>query len=206
MADAEGITAVTLRSVAHRAGVPLAAVQRDVGSRDHLVAAMVQRIVSSRAAPRAVAEHDPVDALSQLAEDEWADYVSHPWLVGVMASTRPPLVPAVLDASRAAVEVFLRSGADSDTAFDRYLAFSGYIQGMGLLLLSEHQESVRAGSSYRAWWREEMRRLARTGETLRHPWLAEAAGSTPEESFDVSVPFRDGLRRILPALVDGPAP
>lgn len=197
------MTAVTLRSVSHRTGVPLRSVHRDVGSRDRLVAMMVQHIFSSVMAPRSVVDDDPVVALIDRAEREWEAYVSHPWLVGVLASTRPPLAPAVLDASRAVVEVFVRIGFDNEVALGRYLALSGYIQGMGLLLDAEHHEMVRSGRSYRSWWRDESRRLDAIGATLRHPWLAELIDTAIPDAFDTSAVFRDGLRRIVPALVSG---
>lgn len=204
MADAEGVEAVTLRSIAARAGLALTAVQRDFSSRDRLVAMMVQHILSSRIRPPAQTG-DPVGTLTKLAEQEWRAYESHPWLINVMASTRPPLVPAVLDASRAAIEVFMALGLDSDAALDRYLALSAYIQGMGLLLSAERRETVHSGTSYHAWWSEEIRRLDRTGNILRHPWLAELADQRRPNSFDANACFHDGLHRVASALVH-PAP
>lgn len=200
LADAEGIEAVTLRSIAVRADAPLTAVQRDFGSRDRLVAMMVQYIISSRLRPSA-RTGDPVGTLRQLAEQEWKAYETHPWLVSVMASTRPPLVPAVLDISRDAIEVFMELGLDGDAALDRYLALSAYIQGMALLLRAEHRESVRSGTSYHAWWSEEVRRLDRTGTTLRHPWLAELTDQPRSNDFDTNACFRDGLHLIVSGLV-----
>src|SRR5690606_36451847 len=137
LADAEGIGAVTLRVVARRAGTALAAVHHDFGCRDRLVAAMVQRVLAARAAR--AAPDDATSALTALAEDEWQAYVAHPWLVEVMASSRPPLVPAVLDGARASIEAFRRAGLDGETAFTRYLALSGYVQGMALVLAAEQR-------------------------------------------------------------------
>lgn len=213
IADAEGTDAVTLRSVASRAGLALIEVQRDFGSRDRLIATMTQHVLASRTRPpdriadRAdrAAPVDPVAVLTHLGENEWAAYRAHPWLVAVLASVRPPLVPAVLDASRAAIDVFVGSGLDSDTALDRYLAFSAYIQGMGLLLTAEQQEPARSGASYRAWWRAELRRLERTGATVRHPWLASLADRPDSTGFDVDASFRDGLKRVVRGLVQDAA-
>lgn len=204
MADAEGIATITLRSVALRAGVALRTLQREAGSRDRLVAAMVQHVLSASSPPPTRAE-DPIGTLTQLAEHEWTTYQAHPWLVSVMASTRPPLVPAVLRTSGAAIEVFITMGLDSKTALNRYLALSAYVQGMGLLLTAEHQESVRPGTSDHAWWSEEIRQLSRTGETVRHRWLAELADQPQAHAFDANTCFRDGLHRVIPGLVH-PAP
>ncbi|WP_020015142.1 hypothetical protein [Promicromonospora sukumoe] len=249
LADVGGVGAVTLRSVAHRVGIPLAETRRRFGSRDRLVAAMVQRILTSgrpaaarvRAQPQSQPQSrpptqpqpqprpptqpqpqvptppqpdTPARRLTRLAEAEWAAYQAHPWLVVVLASSRPPLVPAVLDAARACTEAFMALGADPPSALGRYLALSGYVQGMALLLLAEHDESTRSGTDYRTWWTAEARRLDRAGLRRRHPWLP---GSDPSpdrgpdpgpvgkgfpQTFDADADtwFRDGLARVITGL------
>ncbi|MEV0893940.1 hypothetical protein [Promicromonospora sp. NPDC050262] len=226
LADVAGIAALTLRTVAHRAGVPLAQARRAYGSRDRLVAALVQRALAPRraVAPREHAEahveahtqarpeahpqatpdaETPADVLVRLAEQEWVAYREPPWLVTVLASSRPPLVPAVLDAARAGTEAFERLGADPPSALGRYLALSGYVQGMALLLLAEHDESSRSGTDYRAWWAAEARRLERTGARRRHPWLDVVSEGRVPESFDADAEawFRAGLTRVLAGLI-----
>lgn len=201
MADNAGVDAITLRTVATRVDLPLEALQQDFGSRDRLVAAMVQHVLSSRPAV-VVAPGDPVGALIDLAEHEWRTYGAHPWLVRVMASTRPPLVPAVLEASRTAIDVFTSIGLDARAALDRYLAFSAYIQGMGLLLLSEQEESVRTRTSGQAWWAQETRRMDRTGATRRHPWISELTAQPRINGFDANACFHDGLHRVVSGLVN----
>lgn len=119
-----------------------------------------------------------------------------------MASTRPPLVPAVLDAARATIEVFLELGLDDEAALNRYLALSAYIQGMGLLLIAEHRESAHSGSSYHSWWSEEIRRLDRSGSTLRHPWISELADQPRAGGFDANACFRANIHRVVSGLVD----
>lgn len=198
LADDEGAAAVTLRRVASRAGVSLAAVQSAFGSRDRLVEAVVQRLLTG---PAAAPDDAPAATLRALAEAEWAAYRAHPWLVGVLASSRPPLAPAVLDAARTGVDAFVALGADPASALGRYVALSGYVQGMALLLLAEHAEA-RSGTSYPAWWTRELDRLDRTGARRRHPWLDAAAGGAPPGAFgrDVESWFGDGLDRVLAGL------
>lgn len=200
IADEQGISATTLRSIAARSNVALAAVQREFGSRDRLVASMVQRIFTYHRRPP-LKGSDPVSALSQCAEYEWQIYRIHPWLVSVMASTRPPMVPAVLDAAEDVIEVFRSIGLGSEMALDRYLALSAYIQGMGLLLLAEHDEAVRAGTSYQAWWSEEIRRQNRTGAPVQHTRLAELTDRADTTAFDANACFHHGLERIVQGLV-----
>ncbi|MGC5616052.1 TetR/AcrR family transcriptional regulator C-terminal domain-containing protein [Georgenia sp. Z1491] len=198
IADSDGTEGVTLRAVAARARVPLLRVQREVGSRDRLVAAMVQRVLAARTMGEA---QDPVpgSVLRRLGLDEWTAYRRHPWLVPVLASTRPPLVPAVLAAARSAVEAFRSLGLGAEVSRDRYVSFSAYIQGMGLLLVAEQQETRRSFASLEGWWDGEVRRLDRTGVARRHPWLTELSDA-PARALDLDAAFRDGLDRVVRGL------
>lgn len=200
LADSEGLDAVTLRAVAERVGLSLLAVQREVGRRDHLVSMMAHRVLARRGTTPTGGE-DPAAVLRRLAEAEWSTYRAHPWLVDVLASTRPPLVPAVLDASRAAVEAFVALGLDTDAAFTRYLAVSGYVQGMASLVAAERRESARSGRSMRAWWAEEGRRLERTGALRRNPWLDELSARPADVGFDLDAVFHEGLVLVLRGLL-----
>ncbi|WP_460887246.1 TetR/AcrR family transcriptional regulator C-terminal domain-containing protein [Promicromonospora xylanilytica] len=155
------------------------------------------------ASPDRTVSESAVRTLTRLAEEEWAAYREHPWLVPVLASSRPPLVPAVLEAARTSTEVFMDLGLDAPSALGRYIALSGYVQGMALLLVAERDESMHSGSDYRLWWAQEARRLDRTGLRRRHPWLEAASAGGLPETFDADVDawFRDGLGRVLVGLV-----
>lgn len=199
LADADGVGALTLRAVAYRAGLTFAQVRREFRNRDRLLAAVVQHVLSRRHRPGGT----PVQTLARLAAEEWAVYRAHPWLVTVVASSRPPLVPAVLHAARASTEAFVALGLDPPTALGRYVALSGYVQGMALLLLAEHGETARTGTAYPSWWSQELGRLDRTGERRRHPWLDDVSGGRLPAAFDADADawFRDGLDRVLAGLV-----
>lgn len=100
-------------------------------------------------------------------------------------------------------EAFAALGFDPPSALGRYIALSGYVQGMALMLLAEHEELGRSGTAYGAWWAEEARRLDRTGARRRHPWLEAASGGKLPDAFatDVDAWFREGLARVLAGLV-----
>lgn len=201
LADAHGTAALTLHAVAHHAGQPLAVAQRAFGSRDRLVAALVQHLLTRRR-PTA-GDGPPAVRLTRLAEQEWQVYQAHPWLVGVLASSRPPLVPAVLDVASVSIEVFMALGLPPTTALARYLALSGYIQGMALLLHAEQREAALSGTTYRSWWAEQISRLDRSGSRLRHRWLDEVVVGTPPEGLDADTMFREGLRHVVVGLTEG---
>ncbi|SMX97971.1 transcriptional regulator, TetR family [Brevibacterium sp. Mu109] len=208
MADTRGIRALTLRTLARDRGIAMSALQHDLGSRDRLVALMVQQIFRestsqsrSQDGEDAPVDEEPVDALLRSADEEWQAYRAHPWLVEVMTTTRPPLVPAVLASVQAVIGTFMRVGLDSGEAFNRYLALSAYVQGMATLLTAERQESDRTGTSYRSWWLDQFRAMGRSGATTRHPWLTELSATRSQESFHADAAFYDGLPRIVHGLV-----
>lgn len=203
LADEQGIRALTLRALAQRRGQAREDLYKEWGSRDHLLAQLVQRLFQDHVQCTRPDRRDeePADVLLRLSVDEWRLYRAHPWLVEVMTTTRPMLVPAVLDASHAAIQAFADIGNDTADAFSRYLALSAYIQGMGALLTAEHQESARTGTSYRAWWSQEFGTLERSGATTRHPWLDELDDSQPAHAFDADAVFHEGLHRILRGLI-----
>lgn len=201
LAGAEGIGSLTLRSVAHRTRRPVASIQRMFTSRDRLVAAMTQDVYPP-GGKRPSDPARPAEQLMHLAQAEWAVYCAHPWLVTVLASTRPPLTPTVLDIAREYVEAFIALGTDPAVALGRYLALNAYVQGMALLLVAEQQERTRAPKSAQTWWSDEISRLNRTGAPSHAKWIAEVSTGKVPDSADIERWFQGGLTRIIAGLID----
>lgn len=200
LADAEGIDSVTLRRVGHLVDAPLTSMQRQFRSRDRLVVAMVEYVFSRQDRGNGEAEI-PQQRLIRLAQQEWAAYRAHPWLVSVMARTRPPLAPAVLNLTRQYVDAFLILGMDRATALGRYLALNAYTQGMALLLVSEDHEASAWQQTSQAWWAEEVDRLNRTGSPVSAQWIVDVSSNEMPDPAAVERWFQDGLQRIITGLV-----
>ncbi|MEU8215382.1 TetR/AcrR family transcriptional regulator C-terminal domain-containing protein [Micromonospora taraxaci] len=197
LADSGGLDAVSIRVLAQRAAMPAHAVYRHVRNRAELLGAMAERITATsapRAAPRL---REPRQQLERLADDEWAMYRRHPWLLAVLATDRPPTGPAVLAMVDRVVAAFTSAGYDPADAFRAYLAFSGYIQGMALLIRRDSDDTT-----YPAWWSATRRRLERTGRTRTRPWLAAAGQTSPDTDLDTW--FHFGLRGLLDGLLTNP--
>lgn len=203
LADADGIEAVSVRAVAHRAGLSADRVHRWVRNRDDLVGAMVERVLlddRARAAARPTPT-DPREHLAQLARQEWELYRRHPWLLPVLATTRPPTSRVVLDMVGRTVAVLIRAGYRPDDAFAAYLAVSGYVQGMALLPVAERAEQRAGAPAWETWWPATRARLAAAGWPSSHAWLPAAGryDRDPEATFDRWFDF--GLARLLDGLV-----
>ncbi|MEV5542492.1 TetR/AcrR family transcriptional regulator [Saccharopolyspora shandongensis] len=189
IADAEGLSAVSMRAVAASNGVAAMALYRHVSGKDELVRAMVDAVVAESRSPdrdsgdwRAVLEHQ--------ARQEWTLYQRHPWVLAVLASTRPPLgssVLAMVDRSMTA----LAGHFDADTSLSVYLLVSGYVQGMALLLTAEEEARRDSGVGYKRWWSARRDHLAGTAG-VRYPWLAEVSSEARLDDW-----FEFGLQRLL---------
>ncbi|MFI6781442.1 TetR/AcrR family transcriptional regulator [Micromonospora sp. NPDC050276] len=198
LADSGGLDAVSMRVLAQRAGMPAHAVYRHVRNRADLLGAMAEQITSTRAPGTAPLSGEPRQRLERLAGDEWAMYRRHPWLLAVLATDRPPTGPAVLAMVDRVVAAFTSAGYDPAEAFRAYLALSGYIQGMALLISRDP-----ADSTYHAWWSATRNRLERTGRTRERQWLAAAGQTRPDTDLDTW--FQFGLRGLLDGLLGWPA-
>lgn len=160
------------------------------------------RHVYSRRSHRQSGSAGPADALVHLARAEWAVYRAHPWLVTVLATTRPPLTPVVLDVAREYVDAFIALGSDPAVALGRYLALNAYVQGMALLLVADQQEEERTRKSTGAWWSDEIDRLARTGAASQVRWITEVSTGDTPDAADIDSWFQDGLGRVIAGLSD----
>ncbi|MGW5558954.1 TetR/AcrR family transcriptional regulator [Micromonospora sp. NPDC003944] len=198
LADTGGLDAVSMRVLAQHAGLPAHALYRHVRNRADLLAAMAEQITATRVPGAAPLPRDPRQRLEQLARDEWEMYRRHPWLLAVLATDRPPTGPAVLAMVDRVVAAFTSAGYDPAEAFRAYLALSGYIQGMALLIRRDPGDAT-----YHAWWSATRTRLERTGRTRERPWLAAAGQTSPDTDLDTW--FRFGLRGLLDGLLSGRA-
>ncbi|MEV0703337.1 TetR/AcrR family transcriptional regulator [Saccharopolyspora sp. NPDC050389] len=189
LADGEGLAAVSMRAVAASNDVAAMALYRHVSGKDELVRAMVDVVLAEYRPPernscgwRAELEHQ--------ARQEWALYQRHPWVLSVLASTRPPLggsVLALVDRSMTA----LAGHFDADTSLSVYLLVSGYVQGMALLLTAEEEAVRGTGVGYERWWSTRRDHLVGTAGG-RYPWLAEVASEARLDDW-----FEFGLQRVL---------
>ena len=198
-ADAAGLGAVSMRTLAARAGMPAHALYRAVRDRADLLAAMAEHVISGRMPDRATSG-DPYTRLAQLARDEWAMYRRHPWLVAILATGRPPMGLAVLSMVDRTVEALTGAGYEPGDAFAAYLALSGYIQGMALLIDREADDTT-----YHSWRAATLHRLESTGRTQRRPWLVAVQHSDPANAdAELDSWFDFGLGRVLDGLLRQP--
>ncbi|WP_341720309.1 TetR/AcrR family transcriptional regulator [Micromonospora sp. FIMYZ51] len=201
LADAEGLDAVSVRTLAHRAGLTPDAVYRWVRNRDDLLGAMVEQVLDSGPMPDGE-RGTPRERLVRLARAEWSLYRRHPWLLAVLATTRPPIGPAVLTLIDGTIAALTDAGYDLPDALAGYLTLSGYVQGMALLHVTERAERAAGATAWDTWWAGTFALLERTGRTRERGWLA-AARPVPTANPDPQLAqwFEFGLARLIDGLL-----
>ncbi|QSB04557.1 TetR/AcrR family transcriptional regulator [Natronoglycomyces albus] len=137
LADAEGIASVTMRRVASKLGVATMTLYRFFPSKFDLVSAMVEQVLSSYERPQV----EPAGWRAQLeyeARQEWRLYRRHPWLLGLLAQSRPPLTPRLLQAVERTMAILANVVAcERRDPMWLYLTLSAYVQGAAMLPASE---------------------------------------------------------------------
>lgn len=133
------------------------------------------------------------EALEREARAEWSLYREHPWALGALGTSRPPLGPQLIAVVDRYLAALAGRGVDPATGLSVFLLVSGYVQGMALLLVSESEQARDTGVSGPQWWGAR----GKWAEAVDYPWVRElAAGAAPGER-DLNEWFDFGLARVL---------
>lgn len=144
VADRDGLDGLTMRRLARELGVATAALYRYYSDREALLAAMVELAMEEVPAP--VPGSDWRSILAAEAAAEWRLYQRHPWLIPVLARTRPPVGPAVLDALERSFTALNELDLTIADLLTIYLACSGLAQGLALMWNADRGALPGAGS------------------------------------------------------------
>jgi len=198
IADAEGLAALSMRRVADRLGVGTMSLYTYVPSKAELVDVMFDRAIGET--PRLAVDGDWRDRLTVIARSEFELYQRHPWLLQVMAMSRPPLGPGGI----ASYEYSLCAVVDiglTELEMDSVVSMvSVYVQGSARAA-AQAATSVRdTGVTDAEWWSTYGPLLEKVFDPEKYPVSArvgEIAGQTYQSAYDAQHGFEFGLARIL---------
>jgi AcrR family transcriptional regulator len=209
IADAEGLAAVSMRRVAERLGVGTMSLYTYVPSKAELVDVMFDRVVGS--AVRAEVTGGWREKLTAMARSDWDLYQRHPWLLQVMAMSRPPLGPG----SIASYEHNLRAVDGiglTELEMDSVVSMVGvYVQGTARAAVEAATSASDTGVTDAEWWSVYGPLLDKVFDPEKYPVSARVgavAGETYQSAYDAKHGFEFGLARILDgvaALIDSRA-
>ncbi len=198
IADADGLGALSMRRVAERLGVGTMSLYTYVPSKAELVDVMFDRAVGS--VRRREIEGGWRERLTAIAWADWDLYRRHPWLLQVMAMSRPPLGPAGIaayDYSLRAVDGIGLTELEMDSVVNMV---SVYVQGSARAAAEADTSQTDTGQTDAEWWSTYAPLLAQVFDAEKYPVAArvgEIAGQTYQSAYDARHGFEFGLARIM---------
>ncbi len=199
LADAESLEAVTIRRAAEHLGVSPMTLYTYVASRAELLDLMIDHVHGELTAPDPGLEWR--DALTAIAEDAWAMYHRHPWLLQITTS-RPPLGPHTFAKFELALRAIDGIGL-GDLEMDAVVALvEGFVLGSARGSVDAARLVRTSGMTDAQWWERSAPVLAGipAADPSHYPLASRvgtAAGETHGAAADPAFNFRFGLARVL---------
>jgi AcrR family transcriptional regulator len=198
IADAEGLAALSMRRVADRLGVGTMSLYTYVPSKAELVDVMFDRAVGSVSRPEVTGGWR--EKLTAVARSAWELYERHPWLLQVMAMSRPPLGPnciADYDHQLRAVDGVGLTELEMDSVVSMVAV---YVQGTARAAAEAARSASDTGVTDDEWWSTYAPLLEKVFDPEKYPVAArvgQVAGETYQSAYDARHGFEFGLARIL---------
>ncbi|GAA2757696.1 TetR/AcrR family transcriptional regulator C-terminal domain-containing protein [Actinopolymorpha rutila] len=194
IADAEGVSAASMRRVAVDLGVATMSLYRHVRDKDDLLLRMMDAVLAASPLPA-----EPPDGwrprLDLVARTLWTLFRRHPWLAPTMSITRPQATPHALPYTEWVLAGLLAEGLDLQTAFTMHLTLFNYVRGTAVNLESEAEAEATSGLTSEEWMATQQPAIDRIVAEQRLVTFARLAEK--EYDFDLDALFEFGLQRLL---------
>ncbi|WP_019355140.1 TetR/AcrR family transcriptional regulator C-terminal domain-containing protein [Streptomyces sp. AA1529] len=205
IADAEGLAALNMRSVAARLGAATMAAYRYVHSKDELVLLMADTVFGElRLPPHPAAGPAPEGWRARLelgARALWRVHRDHPWLAQIGPLTRPLLLPNLLTYSEWMLGTLDGCGLAPATALDLNALLYSHVLGLALQRERETAAESSTGLTEDAWMAQQAATLASLTASGAYPTFTRLLDSLGDDGYDLRL---DGLFETgLAAMLDG---
>ncbi|WXK80196.1 TetR/AcrR family transcriptional regulator [Streptomyces sirii] len=199
-ADAEGLSALSMRGIAARLGVAAMSTYRYVPSKEDLVLHMADAAFGEKSY-RADAPEDWRMRIELGARTLWSLYRKHPWLAQLGSLTRPLLVPNLMVHGEWVLGALDGHGLDPTTLFDIHVLLYSHVQGLAVHLEREAHAEAATGQSEDQWMDSRAPALQELVESGRFPTFAKVVGAF-EDGYDLRLDalFEFGLKALLDGL------
>lgn len=197
VADAEGLSAVSMRRVASEVGVATMSLYRHIADKDALVMRMMDAVLAEWTVP-----DDPPDGwrerLEVAARQLWKIARRHPWLAPALSVTRPQAVPNALPLGEWVLSTLSSQGLDMDTTFTAHITLFNYVRGVAINIEMEAEAQAQSGMDNEEWMTDQEPALVEMMTAGRFPTFARLI----EMDYDFSLDrlFEFGLQRLLDGL------
>ncbi|WP_312033900.1 TetR/AcrR family transcriptional regulator C-terminal domain-containing protein [Actinoplanes sp. TBRC 11911] len=197
IADADGITEVTMRRIASTLGVATMSLYRHVPSRDDLIQAMIDAAFDGLRLP-ARPDADWRRSLQLNARTQWALFQRHPWLGPTMSITRPQLAPNAIRLSEWVMAAFDGTALTMSERMYIQILFFSFVRGVASALEPEAVAIQDSGLTNDQWMETQTSALLRVMDDSRLPRFRELATAGFDYTLDQLFEF--GLVRLLDGL------
>ncbi|MFJ8646116.1 TetR/AcrR family transcriptional regulator C-terminal domain-containing protein [Streptomyces sp. NPDC093546] len=210
IADAEGLAALSMRSIAARLGVAAMSPYRHVGSKDDLVALMADTVYGEAPAYPAVPPEGWRARLELGAHTLWQVCRRHPWVAHIGPLGRPLVLPNLMAHGDWLLGALEGHGLDAETRFDIHLLIYSHVQGLAVNLEREVQARASTGLTDEEWMDRQGEALREVVSSGRFPAVSRTLTGFPNGAYDLDLDalFSFGLRALLDGitgLVEGRA-
>jgi AcrR family transcriptional regulator len=197
MADAEGLTALSMRRIATALGVGAMSLYRYVPNKAVLVDLMIDEVYREDLAAADDVTGDWRERLEAFARREWALYLRHPWALQVPQG-RPMLGPNSMAATDIALRAVDGIGFTEDEMLAAVVTLSAFVSGLAKMVVEANQATERTGIADDEWWEIQGEFVGPAVAAGKLPMLTKVGEAGAFDSmFDN---FEFGLRCVLDGL------
>jgi AcrR family transcriptional regulator len=202
IADAQGLSELSMRSVAAELGVPTMSLYRHVPGKEELVLLMANAAFAEVELPR----EPPPGWRAQLELAMrllWSLYNRHPWLARVLSITRPQLLPSGMAHTDWVLRALDGLGLELDTMLQVHLTLVGFVRGIAIELEAEADAEAETGLTSDEWIQSQDAEMGRILASGHFPMLSRVS-AVADESFDLTLDtlFETGLQRMLDGIAE----
>lgn len=200
IADGEGLSALSMRSVAARLGVAAMSTYRYVPSKEDLVLHMADAAFGEESY-RTDAPEDWRARIELGGRTLWSLYRKHPWLAQLSSLTRPLLVPNLMVHGEWMLSALDGHHLDPTTLLNIHVLLYSHVQGLAVHLEMEAHAEAATGQSEDQWMDSRAPALQELVESGRFPTFTKAVGAF-EDGYDLRLDalFEFGLKALLDGL------
>ncbi|GGV54241.1 TetR family transcriptional regulator [Streptomyces longisporoflavus] len=195
LADAEGLTAVSMRRLSTELGTGTMSLYRYVPGKSELLDLMLDRVFTpaGEAGPPGGGWRAAVEAY---ARETLVLYREHPWLLHVNQA-RPVLGPGSVGGLERTLSGIKSMGLTDPELIGVIVMVEGYVTGVARTQVQEMEAVKKSGLTDKAFWEAQYPTLERIMNSGRYPLLAGLSDDAFGSEFDH---FEFGLRRLLDGL------
>jgi DNA-binding transcriptional regulator YhcF (GntR family) len=198
VADAEGLSALSMRRIAAELGVGAMSLYRHVPGKEQLVLLMADAVFGEVKLP----EPPPPGwraRLEVVARTQWAVSRRHPWIARVVSLTRPTPIPNGMAYTEGALRAVDGLGLDPSTMLYVAITIAGYVQATAVNLESEVEAEQDTGVTRDEWMQAQVDTVTTILASGRFPMLSGIA-MRPDFHLELDDLFEFGLQLLLDGL------